>query len=106
MHAKVLETHTQVKILSLYLARQLAIKLTGFHATKVDMCPKSCITYTGDYEHLDKCLYKSSAGPICDTPIYQKSSKGIKKPIAQVEILLIIDTVRALYANAETSSEM
>ena len=106
MHAKVLATHTQATILSLYQARQLAIKLTGFHATKVDMCPKSCIAYTGDYEHLDKCPYKSSAGPICNTPRYRKSSKGIKKPIAQVEILPIMDTVRALYANAETSSEM
>jgi len=106
MHAKVLATHTGATILTLYQARKLAVKLTGFHATKVDICPKSCIVYTGKYEHLDKCPYKPSSGPVCNTPRYRQSSKGIKQPIAQVQVLPVMDTVRALYANAETSSEM
>ena len=106
MHAKVLATHTGATILTLYQARKLAVKLTGFHATKADICPKSCIAYTGKYEHLDKCPYKPSSGPVCNTPRYRESSKGVKQPIAQVQVLPVMDTVRALYANAETSSEM
>ena len=106
MHARVLATHTAATILTLYQARKLAVKLTGFHATKADICPRSCIAYTGKYEHLDKCPYKSSSGSVCNTPRYHESSNGIKKPIAQVQILPIMDTVRALYANIETSSEM
>ena len=106
MHAKLLAISTGATILTLYQARKLAIKLTGFHPTTADICPKSCIAYAGKYEHLDKCPYKPSSGPICNTPRYHVSSNGIKKPIAQVQILPIMDTVRALYANAETSLEM
>lgn len=106
MHAKVLATHTGATILTLHQARKLAVKLTGFHATKADVFPKSCIAYTGKYEHLDKCPYKPSSGPVCNTPRYCESLKGVKQPIAQVQVLLVMDTVRALYANAETSSEM
>ena len=106
MHAKVLASHTGAIILTLYQAKKLAVKLTGFYATKIDMCSKSCIAYTGKYETLDKCPYKPVSGPICGSPRYRTSCKGDKKPVAQCQMLPIMDTVRALFANAETSSEM
>src|SRR5271168_1236135 len=106
MHAKVLASHTGAIILTLYQAKKLAVKLTGFYATKIDMCSKSCIAYTGKYETLDKCPYKPGSGPICGSPRYRTSCKGDKKPVAQCQMLPIMDSVRALFANAETSSEM
>src|SRR4051812_49330770 len=46
-HQKVLEAATKIEVLSLFHVCKLAASLTDFHPTKVDMCPKSCIAYTG-----------------------------------------------------------
>jgi hypothetical protein len=57
MHAAVLEKATRTRILSLYLANKLAISLTELTPIRTDMCPASCIAYTGHYENSVTCPY-------------------------------------------------
>ena len=47
-HAQILAEATQEEILSLYKVKQLAMDLTGIRPTFVDMCPNSCMAFTGD----------------------------------------------------------
>jgi hypothetical protein len=69
------------------------------------MCPASCIAYTECYENYDTCPYPLGKNILCGKPRYktQATSFGKKKPYAQVITLPIIPTIKALYANAETS---
>ncbi|EDQ98532.1 uncharacterized protein LACBIDRAFT_299512 [Laccaria bicolor S238N-H82] len=59
-HATVLQSNLDTEILSLHQVKKLSQRLTGFYPKKVDMCPKSCIAYTGEYKDLDKCPYTFS----------------------------------------------
>ena len=52
LHAQILQEATQMEILSLYLARKLAVELTGLSSQLMDMCPKNCMTFTGDFKDL------------------------------------------------------
>jgi hypothetical protein len=56
-HAPILKEATGQEILSLYGCQQLAIKLTELEAQKVDVCPNSCIAYTGQFKVLTACPY-------------------------------------------------
>jgi hypothetical protein len=106
MHAAVLEKATGTRILSLYLANKLAISLTELTPIRTDMCPASCIAYTGRYENFNTCPYLLSGNTLCGKPRYKPraTSSGKRKPYAQVMTLPIIPTIKALYANAETST--
>jgi hypothetical protein len=103
-HWKVLEASSKIKILSLFCVCKLAASLTGFHPTKVDMCPKSC--YTGSYKNLESCLHISTIGVVCGSPCFKSGYGTNRKLIAQVTILPIMETVKALFANAETSHKI
>ncbi|KAG2062574.1 hypothetical protein BDR04DRAFT_986151, partial [Suillus decipiens] len=46
-------------ILSFYAVEKLISKYTGVESIDHDMCPNTCLAYTGPYAHLDNC-------PICD----------------------------------------
>jgi hypothetical protein len=105
-HRKVLEASSKIEILSLFRVRKLAASLTGFHPTKVDMCPKSCIAYTGSYKDLESCLHISTSGVLCGSPRFKSGSGTKRKPIAQVTILPVMETIKALFANAETSHKI
>jgi Transposase family tnp2 len=104
-HATVLQSNLDTEILSLHKVKKLSQRLTGFYPKKVDMCPKSCIAYTGEYKDLDKCPYiPNQAKEPCGMARYKEGGKpGTKKPRAQVQILPVMATIRALYANADTS---
>ena len=100
-HKKVLQAVSQLEILSLYRVRKLAASLTEFRPTKIDMCPKSCLAYTGEYKDLEYCPHISTTGNLCGTPRFRDSSK--KHSRAQVTILPVMDTIKALFSNAEIS---
>jgi hypothetical protein len=57
LHRQVLSSSTGLEILSLFKVQKLAMKLTDFHPIMVDMCPNSCIAYTGQYRDFDKCPF-------------------------------------------------
>lgn len=119
MHAHNLELASAlagdpVNILSLYLVRQLALKLTVVSPAKVDICPKSCIAYAGKYANLQSCPYVRNRTP-CGEPRYrsrkQLSSSGrgpqaVPVPRAQMLSLSVSAPLKALYANGKTASEM
>jgi hypothetical protein len=54
-HAQVLAEATQEEILSLYKVKQLAMDLTGIKPSFVDMCPKSCMAFTGGAKSQQAC---------------------------------------------------
>lgn len=64
MHARVLQDASGETILSLYMARKLAVQISKLSPTKVDICPRSCIAYTGEFENLDACPF------ICDRELW------------------------------------
>lgn len=57
LHAKVLSDASGEEILSLYMARKLAVHVTKLTPTKVDICPRSCIAYTGKFKDLTSCPF-------------------------------------------------
>ncbi|KAF7986439.1 hypothetical protein HWV62_31195 [Athelia sp. TMB] len=57
LHAQNLRDATDLDILSLHLARKLAVEVTQLSPTKVDICPRSCIAYTGDFKDLISCPF-------------------------------------------------
>ena len=103
LHAQVLQEATQVEILSLYLVRKLAAKLTGLSSQLVDMCPKSCMAFTGEFKDYSSCTYvrDKSKGP-CGEPRYDK--KG--SPRAQMQYTPIAPIIQSLYMNKETAEAM
>lgn len=106
-HAIVLAEASRVEILPLNRVQKLAQELTEFIPKKFDMCPRSCIAYTGKYETLLHCPYiPSGKGAACNEPRYhpQTVSQRRLRPRAQVQILPVMATVRAMFANAETST--
>ncbi|KAF9455907.1 hypothetical protein BDZ94DRAFT_1354618, partial [Collybia nuda] len=81
---------TNTEILSLYKVVKLALDKTHLFPIVVDMCPKSCIAYTGDYAHLNCCPY-IRGGVLCKTPRYRQAEKNISH--AQFKTLPILGTI-------------
>ena len=107
-HAQVLAEATQEVILSIYKVRKLASKLTGLKPCFVDMCPKSCMAFTGDSDSQSTCSY-SHNGKDCNEPRYQPnhgSSRVAPKSRATMLYMPITPIIQAYYANVETSHEM
>ncbi|KAF8265215.1 hypothetical protein EI94DRAFT_1860520 [Lactarius quietus] len=78
LHAEVLQMATNIEILSLYMVRKLALKLSGLSSQMVDMCPKSCMAFTGEFKDLQSCIYvhDKRLGP-CGQPRFDK--KGLPR---------------------------
>jgi hypothetical protein len=106
-HAKVLAGATNTKLLSLYAVRKLAEKLTGLSPSFIDMCPRSCIAYTGDFQSQTLCTH-SHDGKICNEPRYKQTQgpRAIPKPRAQMLYIPIIPILQTCYSVADTSKEM
>jgi hypothetical protein len=97
-HAAVLKDATGQDILSLHNCQKLVIQLTDLQAHKVDICPNSCIAYTGKYDDKTSCPYVKE-GKICGLSRYGKKSK----PNAQMMCLPIMPTIKAMFANEDTA---
>jgi hypothetical protein len=98
-HADVLQKATGIEILSLHSVRELAKMHGHLHPHKVDICPQSCMAYTGDYENLTHCCHKKG-NDICNQPRY--GAKGKAK--AQMIYISCLDVITAMFANAETAT--
>ena len=64
-HAKVLKDASNTEILSLYSVGKLTIELTELLVQLVDMCPKSCMAFTGEFKDLHSCnhIWDKHRGP-------------------------------------------
>ena len=102
-HATVLYQATGIEILTLYAVRKLAIELTGLSSQMVDMCPKSCMAFTGEFKDLQFCTYirGKGLGP-CGQPRYDK----YHKPRAQMLYTPITPVIQSLYMNTEMAEAM
>ena len=99
LHAKVLENATKSEILSLTAVKKLAMNLSGLRPHKIDVCPNSCIAYTGANEGLTHCPYIKDK-KMCGEPRY----KGKSVPRAQMVYVSCFDIIQAKYANKHSSS--
>ena len=102
LHANVLAIASKMEILSQHRAKMLAQNLTEFVPRMVDMCPRSCIAYTGVYESLEKCPYVHGKEICNERRYHDPTSSGRSVPRAQVQILPVMATIRAMFANADT----
>jgi Transposase family tnp2 len=102
-HAKVLQETTGIEILSLYMVRKLAVEVTGMLSQLVDMCPRSCMAFTGEYKDLQFCIYTRDKrhGP-CGQLRYNK--KG--EPRAQMLYTPIAPIIQSFYKNEEMAKAM
>lgn len=103
LHAEVLQSITNLEVYSLHRVRKLARSLTSFSERKIDMCPRSCIAYTGEYQNLQKCPYVHKKHGLCNEARFQKTPSGKFKPRAQVGILPVMDTFKAMFSSADSS---
>jgi hypothetical protein len=111
-HARNLKNASGVEILSLYRVRQLAASITDLKPVKVDICPHTCIAYTGEFANLDSCPYIRDKA-VCglaryhDLPSNQRTSvtRTVQKPRprAQMLTLPIMATIKAMYSNSTSS---
>ena len=104
LHAEVLRSTNVAEILSLGSARKLAATLADFKPEQIDMCPQSCIAYTGEFAGMKSCPY-ICAGKLCGELRYQpqKNPNARNKPRAQMMYLPFVPLIRAMFANADTS---
>ncbi len=102
-HAKVLKEATGQKILSLHMVRKLAMNLTDLLSQVVDMCPKSCMAFTGEFKDCNSCPYiHDKHHGACGEPRYDK--KG--KPRAQMLYTPIAPIIQSYYKNGEMAKAM
>jgi hypothetical protein len=102
-HAQVLAEATGEEILTLYMVKQLAMNLTGIRPTWVEMCPRSCMAYTGGHQTQTPCSYQK-----CSESRYRASQgpRAKSRPRATMLYVPIIPIIQALYANKDTSHQM
>ena len=79
-------------------------QLTGIHSIMTDMCPKTCIAYTGPYSSLNQC-------PECETPRHNPerlaaSSGRNKIPQRQFYTIPLGPQIQALWRNPEGAKAM
>jgi hypothetical protein len=103
LHAQVLQEATNIEILSLYMVRKLAMELTGLKSQLVDMCPKSCMAFTGEFKNHHTCVYiRGGRTEPCGEPRYDKNNQ----PRAQMSYTPIVPVLQALYRNREMAEAM
>lgn len=110
LHAKVLQDASHIEIQSLYLARKLAVQITGLVPNNVDICPRSCIAYTGEFAALDACPFvREREREPCGQARYKSrspQSRSKLQPRAQMLTLPVMSTIKAMYSNFETAKLM
>ena len=101
LHREVLQEATGTKVLSLYMARKLAMDVTGLSSQLVDTCPRSCMAYTGEFKNDCFCVYVHNKQR-CNEPHY--NMKG--KPRAQMVYTPITPIIQSLYKNKTMAEAM
>lgn len=104
LHAQVLQDPSGVEILSLHSTRKLAKSVTDLYPSQVDMCPLSCLAYTGEFAEMKTCPYTRD-GKVCGELRYKPKKRltAKNKPRAQMMHLPVMATIKAMFANADTA---
>ena len=101
LHAQVLQSTSNEDILSLYSVRKLAAIIADLQPQQVDICPASCIAFTGKYKHMETCPSIRDS-KVCGQARYRTNRR---KPVARAQMVIfsIMATIKAMFANVETS---
>ncbi|KAF8883747.1 hypothetical protein CPB84DRAFT_1713219, partial [Gymnopilus junonius] len=87
---------------TLFQVKERIKELTGVYSIFHDMCPNSCITYTGPFSSRDNC-------PKCNEPRYDPqtlaSSHGRKK-VRQFHTIPLGPQLQALYRSSDHARKM
>jgi hypothetical protein len=91
-------------ILSFYSVEKLISKYTGVESIDHDMCPNTCLAYTGPYAHLDSC-------PICNASRWDQarlhSTNGRVKVAAQkFSTIPLGPQLQSLYRHPDSARNM
>lgn len=98
----VLERHPDDEILTLHLVKKKIAQLTGVYALSHDMCPGSCMAYTGPWAALEECRY-------CPEPRYETvvvKKKMVKKARRQFDTYPAGPQIQARYRSPEGAADM
>ncbi|KAJ7303061.1 hypothetical protein DFH08DRAFT_722303, partial [Mycena albidolilacea] len=98
-----LERHPDDDFPTFYKTKMALAELTGVSPIETDMCPNSCIAYTGPFSELDKCPY-----PDCSEPQYDqaKLQKGFHEARTKFWTIPIGPYLQSLWRHPETAKEM
>ena len=109
LHASLLQSVTDIEVLSLFMVRKLAMKVLGLSSQMVDMCPRSCMAFTGEFKDLQSCIHmrdkrkgKKRTLEVCGEPRF--NSKGL--PRAQMSYTPIAPVIQSFYGNREMAEAM
>ncbi|KAG1824881.1 uncharacterized protein BJ212DRAFT_1476169 [Suillus subaureus] len=91
-------------LLSFYNVKKLITQYTGVESIEHDMCPKSCLAFTGPYADLDQC-------PLCTMSRWDQAklqaSNGHNKVAAQKFITIPLGPqLQSLYRDSENAHNM
>lgn len=101
-HRTVLEMATGVEILTLYRVRKLALKIARLKPLLVDMCPKSCLAFTGSHSTKTHCPHINPKTKLpCNEPRHRATADGKTRPAAQVTVLPVVPSIQALLSTTE-----
>lgn len=90
----------EIEMLSYYRVERKAQQLSGVVTWEHDMCVKSCVGFTGPFEHLDRC-------PDCGAPRYdQDEPTGKKLPQKVFTTFPIGPQLQARWKNPEMAKKM
>jgi hypothetical protein len=79
------------------------MELTGLSSQLVDMCPESCMAFTGEFKDGHTCTYihDKRKGP-CGQPHYDRNGH----PKAQMIYTPIAPVIQSFYSNREMAEAM
>ena len=106
VRSDILIRHPEDNVLSLASVKKKIQELTGVVPIVHDMCPNSCIAYTGPFSNLDKCPNPDCQESRYDPILLQSSSGKIKKPQQQFSTMPLGPQLQALWRNPETAEKM
>ncbi|KAG2082732.1 uncharacterized protein F5147DRAFT_748992 [Suillus discolor] len=91
-------------ILSFYAVEKLILKYAGVESINHDMCPNTCLAYTGPYAHLDNC-------PICDAPRWDQArlhstNRHVKVAAQKFSTIPLGPQLQSLYRHPDSAHNM
>ncbi|KAL6305364.1 hypothetical protein BKA93DRAFT_816991 [Sparassis latifolia] len=98
----ILEWHPEDKILTHHCVKRKVAEISGITPILEDMCPNSCISYTGPFKDLDICPYCHKH---CYDPILL-ASRGDKKPRQQFNTFPVGPQIQAQFRSPESVADM
>ncbi|CAD6909616.1 unnamed protein product [Tilletia controversa] len=98
----VLARHAETEIKSLYIARRLVEEASGLVSIAIDMCPASCVAFTGPRQDLLCC-------PLCGLARYRVAGSGSQHTRVAVKTynyVPYLPRLKAYFENKEWSKVM